>query len=402
MRLVYVSQYYPPEPAAAANRAKAFVDGLVARGHEVTVVCEQPNHPEGIFAAGYGRRPLVSERLDGARVERLWVATSPVKTTRTRLAFYGTFALAAAARVATLARADVIVASSPPLPGPAAVLEAALARRTPYVLDVRDIWPAAAEALGELSNPRVVRLFEHVERRLYRRARRVTTTTLAFCRHIDRVAGRAVSVHLPNGASDAMIAEPYEPAPAAGTFVIGYVGNLGIAQGLDVVLAAAQRLRGEPFRLRLVGGGPRRAALEQEIRERDLDNVEISPPVAREEVSEVLRRCDALLVCLRDEPLLDHFVPSKLFDAMAVGRPVLLAARGESAELVARTGCGLIVAPEDGAGLAAAARRLAADRAEATAMGLAGREAVGAYARSRQVELLERTLAEAATAGTGR
>jgi glycosyltransferase involved in cell wall biosynthesis len=395
LRLTYVSQHYPPEPAAAANRAKAFVDGLVARGHDVTVVCEQPNHPDGVFQPGYGHRPLLVSDLDGAKVHRVWVATSPVKTLRTRLAFYATFGAAAAARVATLPKADVIIASSPPLPGPAAVLEAARVRRTPFVLDVRDIWPAAAQALGELSNPRVIRFFEGVERHLYRRSVAVTTTTLAFCRHVDAIAGRPVSVHLPNGASDAMIAEPYVPPSADGPLTVGYVGNLGIAQGLGILPAAADLLRGEPVRFLVVGGGPRGEHLRAEVARLGLDNVEIRPPVPREEVSNVLRSCDALLVCLRDEALLEHFVPSKLFDAMAVGRPALLAARGESADVVRDTGCGIALDPEDGPALAAAIRTLAADRAAAAAMGVRGRDAVPEFARSRQVERLEQTLMEA-------
>jgi glycosyltransferase involved in cell wall biosynthesis len=118
----------------------------------------------------------------------------------------------------------------------------------------------------------------------------------------------------------------------------------------------------------------------------------VRAPVAREEVSGVLRGCDALLVCLADEPVLEHFVPSKLFDAMAVGRPVLLAARGESAALVAETGCGLTMAPEDAEGLAAAIRTLLGDRERAIAMGDAGRAAVGEHTRSRQVEKLDEVL----------
>jgi glycosyltransferase involved in cell wall biosynthesis len=402
LRIVYVTQYYPPEPAAAANRAKAFVDGLVERGHEVTVVCEQPNHPDGVFSPGYGRRPLVVEDVDGAEVQRVWVSTSPVKTTRTRLMFYGTFAAAAAARVATLRRADVVYASSPPLPGPSAVIEAVRLRRMPFVCDVRDIWPAAAVALGELSNPRLVRFFERVERHLYRHSAAVTTTTRAFCEHIDRVAGRPLSVLLPNGASDAMVGEPYERPRGDGEYVVGYVGNLGIAQGLDILPAAAEVLRDEPVRFLVVGGGPRGAHLREQIAARGLTNVEVRPPVPREDVSGVLRDCDALLVCLADEPVLEQFVPSKLFDAMAVGRPALLAARGEAAALVAQTRCGLTVEPEDGPGLAAAIRVLLADRARAIAMGEAGREAVGAYTRSRQVEKLDAVLQDAADGARAR
>jgi len=155
LRVLVASQYFPPEPGATQNRMGAFADGLVAHGHEVTVVCEQPNHPTGVYQPGFGRRALMTERRPSLTVHRLWVATSPRKTTARRLAFYGTFAVGAAALVGAAARHDVVFATSPPLPGALAAAAAARVRRTPFVMDVRDIWPAAAEALGEVSSPRL-------------------------------------------------------------------------------------------------------------------------------------------------------------------------------------------------------------------------------------------------------
>src|SRR5436190_10898996 len=147
MRILVVSQFFPPEVGGTQNRLGAFVDGLVAHGHEVTVVCEQPNHPAGVYQPGFGRRALMTERRPGLTVHRLWVATSPRKTPIRRLAFYGTFAAGAAALVGTAARHDVLFVTSPPLPGALAAAAAARLRRMPFVMDVRDIWPAAAEAL---------------------------------------------------------------------------------------------------------------------------------------------------------------------------------------------------------------------------------------------------------------
>lgn len=406
MRVLLVSQYYSPEVGATQNRMLAFAEALLAAGHQVTVICEQPNHPQGIFHEGYGRRPLQRERVGRLNVNRLWVFASPHKTTGRRLAFYGTFAAGAFTFTAALPAPDVVFATSPPLPGALAAGLAAGLRSTPFVLDVRDLWPAAAEALGELSNGRVLRMFERAERWLYRSSATVTATTRPFCRHIDAIAGRPVAMHIPNGALDRLVDLPERPPPADGLFRIGYFGNFGIAQGLDIVLDAAQTLAGEPIAFTLVGGGPREAELRSRIDELGLANVEVWPAVATDRVGEPLLACHALLIPLRNHPLLADFIPSKLYDAMAVGRPAIVAADGEAAAFVDEHGCGVVIPPEDGAALAGVARRLAADRSLAHGLGAVGKALAADYARSRQgarlCDLLERVGAGSRTAGITR
>jgi colanic acid biosynthesis glycosyl transferase WcaI len=396
MRILVVSQYYPPEPGAAQNRVSAFVEGLMDRGHQVTVVCEQPNHPVGVFHDGYGRRPVISERNGLLTVHRLWVATSPRKTSKRRLAFYGSFAAGALGAMQVIPRHDVAFITSPPLPGIVAAAGGLVGRKVPYVLDVRDLWPAAATALGELSNQRVIGQLERAERWLYRHAAAATATTRPFCRHIDGLAGLPIASHIPNGALDQLINTPPALAPASGPFILGYAGNLGIAQGLNIIPDAAAELRGEDVRFLVVGDGPVGAALRSEIERRHLTAIEMRPVVSVEEVGDVLCECHALLVPLGASPLLEDFVPSKLYDAMAVGRPVIAALGGEAASIVHEARCGMVIASEDGSALAEAIRHLR-DRPDlASALGSAGRRAVREHARSRQVTRLERILLDAA------
>jgi glycosyltransferase involved in cell wall biosynthesis len=392
MRVLVVSQYYPPEPGAAQNRISAFVEGLLDRGHQITVVCQQPNHPVGVFHDGYGRRPVVSERNGSLTVHRLWVATSPRKTSKRRLAFYGSFAVGALAATQLIPRHDVAFVTSPPLPGIVAAAGGLVGRKVPYVLDVRDLWPAAAMALGELSNQRVIGQLERAERWLYRHAAAATATTRPFCRHIDGLAGRPIASHLPNGALDQLLNTPPVSTPASGPFILGYAGNLGIAQGLSIIPDAAAELRGEDIRFLVVGDGPVGTTLRSEIERRDLNAIEMRPIVPVEAVGDVLCECHALLVPLGASPLLEDFVPSKLYDAMAVGRPVIAALGGEAASIVREARCGIVIAPEDGNALAAAVRRLR-DRPDLVdALGSAGRIAATEHARSRQVTRLEQVL----------
>jgi len=398
LRVLLVSQYFAPEAGATQNRMSSFAQGLMARGHEVIVVCEQPCHPGGVFHPSYGSHPVRTERAGALTVHRLWVAASPRKTTARRLAFYASFAAAAAATVAEVRRPDVLLATSPPLPGVLAVAAVARARRIPFVVDVRDPWPAAAEALGELTNRRLVRLFERAERGLYLHARAVTATTEPFRRHVDRVAGRPVGIHLPNGALDELVALPVTDPPPAEPFVVGYAGNLGIAQGLGIVLDAAERLEDRPVRFDLVGAGPLAEELAAEIARRSLGNVVILSPIPVAEVGGFLQRCHALLVPLRDHPLLADFIPSKLYDAMAVGRPAIVASHGEAAALVERSQAGVVVGPEDGAALAQTVMDLVGDSARARRLGANGRLAAAKLSRSSQLNLLEQTLRRATAA----
>lgn len=232
MNILVVSQYFPPEAGAAQNRLGTFAEALAARGHHVTVLCEQPCHPGGRFDPGFGRRPVMTERSVSSAagggsmtVRRLWVAASPEKTTSRRLAFYLSFAAGAGISVGLERRPDVAFVTSPPLPGALVASIVARARRLPFVLDVRDLWPAAAEALGELSNPLLLRGAERAEHWLYRSASRVTATTRPFCRHIDVLAARATSVHLPNGALDDLVDLPDSMPPPSPPFVVGYAGT---------------------------------------------------------------------------------------------------------------------------------------------------------------------------------
>jgi len=392
MHVLVVSQYFAPEAGATQNRMGTFAEALASRGHTVTVLCEQPCHPAGVFQPGFGKRPQVTERRGPLTIHRLWVAASPRKTTLRRLAFYSTFAAGAAIKTAMARGVDVMFATTPPLPAVLATARVARLKRIPVVVDVRDLWPAAATALGELENRRIVRFFERAERDLYRGAARVTATTRPFCEHIDRVAGRPVGVHLPNGALDELVALPASDPPSDGPFTVGYAGNLGIAQGLGIVLDAADRLREAPVRFVLVGDGPVKSELQERARAMNLHNVEFRPGIPVQQVAAFLQSTNALLVPLRDHPLLADFIPSKLYDAMAVGRPAIVATRGEAAALTQKHDAGLVVAPEDGAGLAEAVARLQADPVLARTLAANGRAAATTLSRSRQVDRLEETL----------
>jgi len=397
LRILIISQYFPPEVGATQSRMQAFAEYLAARGHSVTVIAEFPNHPRGVLPPGYRGHVLDDDRSNPYRVLRIWVKTGEEKNQTTRLAFYGSFTAGAMAVGPIAGRADVVLATSPPLFTGIAGVAIARLNRAPLVLDVRDLWPAAAEALSQVSGGATIRAASALERWLYRQAGAVIAVTRPFCEHIDARRGRApATVLIPNGTLE-MFFDPVagdartELGVPEDAFLVTFAGTHGIAQGLPSVLDAAGRLNGAAH-LVLVGEGPVKRALEREVRSRGLDNIHFHHQVPINDVPAILASSDALLVPLSAHPLFASFMPSKLVDFMASGRPVILSASGESARLVEGARAGLVVAPEDADGLAEAIRWLAANPAEAEAMAKRGKAFARTRLRSVQSERLEQVL----------
>jgi glycosyltransferase involved in cell wall biosynthesis len=396
MRVMIVSQYFPPEIHGPSARLGSFSAGLTKRGHEVEVICEVPSHPAGVVAPGYGGKLVDRRFLDGAEVRYVWVRATPSKATRARLANYASFAASATLVGSVGRRPDVILASSPPLPVGSAAAALAFRHRVPWVFDVRDLWPDAAVAVGEVSEGRLYRVAARVERRLYRSAAAITAATDSFKREIERRGGKGKVTVVRNGTSavflDAGLAEPDRSLLGGGDdrFTWAYAGNLGLAQGLESAVEAAGAL-GEGFRLLLIGDGPRRAELREQADQLPNGQVEFVDPVPPKQAGRLLRAADALLVSLADG--FEGFVPSKLYDCCAVGRPVILAVAGEAATLADDAGAALCVPPADPDALAAAVRRLRDEPKLGERLAASGRFFAEANSREAGVDRLEEVLA---------
>ena len=303
LRVIIVSQYFPPEIGATQLRMQAFAEYLALRGHAVTVITEFPNHPHGIVPEAYRHRLYEDDRSNPYRVLRVWVKTGTVKNQATRLAFYSSFTAAAAAIGPLAGPADVVLATTPPLFTGLAGVALARAKRAPLVLDVRDLWPAAAEALGQIGGRMVVPAAGALERWLYRRSDVVVAVTRPFCEHIDAFRRRSTpAVLIPNGTLDMFFAEVdgdsrRELGVPDDAFLVTFAGTHGIAQSLPTVLDAAGRVDGD-IHFAFVGDGPVKQALEQDARDRALANVHFHTQVPPGEIPAILASSDALLVTL--------------------------------------------------------------------------------------------------------
>ncbi len=405
MRIAYVCHYFVPEPAAPAARVHEFARAWVRAGHSVSVITTFPNHPLGRIPPQYRRRAWATEMLDGIRVLRCWLYAVPNRGVGRRgldhLSFMFTSLLFGLPR---LHRVDVVIASSPTLFSALSAWLMARINRVPFVLEVRDLWPEAIVDLGLMRRGSVgVRVLESLAQFLYARADLVVVVTQAFA---DRLAARGVRrgklAVIPNGADTRYFA-PTENAETArrkldlnGRFVVAYVGSHGLSHGLGAVLdAAAQQ---PDITYLLVGDGADKDRLLAERERRGLGNVLMRASVPKTEVPGLYAAADACLVPLRDVPIFETFVPSKLFEVLAAGRPIVGAVRGEARDILARSGGALLVEPERGDQLAAAVNRLRRDPGLCVELGKRGRAfAEQHYDRdalaARYLELLKEVIA---------
>lgn len=378
MRVLIFTQHFPPETVATGRRALDLAENLVGRGHQVTVITGRPNHPSSLGRAHCQSAPDVENAEDGYQVLRVPVFRSANTRTLNRFLTYGTFALSAAWAGLRQKSPDVILAVSP-LPTGLAAMLVHWGRRAPLVFDLQDIWPDSALAVGVMRPSLALRTLRRLEHFFYRRCSRIVGISEGFRRYLLNLGvkqERVAVVH--NGADPEMFAAAEADAgfreahDLDGKFVVGYTGNIGLAQGIETLLEASEALQGQPVKFLLVGEGTDKRRLHTLSRTRGLANVEFLDGVPRERVAPILASCDAFLLILRRDPLFEITVPSKLYEYMAAGKPILCSVGGEAAELVATSHCGIAVAPSDPAALAGAVEKLRADPSLCRKMGEMG------------------------------
>jgi len=388
LKIALLCHYFWPEPGAPSARLLGLGRSWVADGHDVTVVTNFPNHPTGVVPERYRGQTFAIEDVEGIRVIRCRTYATPNRGF-TRRTLGHLFFMLQSYRQATrhLRGADVIVASSPTLFAVVSAWAMSLRLKIPFVFEVRDLWPAIFAELGVIRNRAILRVLEALELFLYRRSGAVVTVTRAFA---DDIAGRgipAAKIHvIRNGVAPEGFREgPPDPALQArlgveGRFVVLYAGAHGISQRLHRILESAAMLRDDPrVHFLFVGEGAERDALIAAARDMKLPNVSFREPLGREDMPALYRAADVCLVPLRNVPLFRGFIPSKMFEILACGRPIVASVEGEAAEILGESGAAIVVEPEDAKAIADAIRRLATDSDLAASLAARGRPFVVAH-----------------------
>ncbi len=384
MNILFLTHYFPPEGNAPATRVYELARRWVRAGHRVTVVTGVPNVPNGVVYEGYRNRRIQRETIEGVEVVRVWTWIAPNKGVVRRTLNYLSFMVSGALGARTAERPDIVIATSPQFFCGWAGVFARRFHRRPFILEIRDIWPESIVTVGAMKKGLPVRAIEGLERRLYAAADRIVTVGDGYRSQLEArgVPPERITV-IPNGV-DRQTFSPREPDAAVparhglqGKRVCSYVGTIGMACGLDVVLRAARRLKEAGRRdiaFLLVGDGASRAELEAEARRSNLDNVVFTGRVAKEEVPGLLAASGACLIHLRKKDLFRTVLPSKIFEAAAMAKPIILGVEGAAAQLVHDAGAGLCIEPDNDAQLADAVVRLADDPALAARLGRGGLE----------------------------
>ncbi len=406
MRILFLSDNFPPESNAPATRLFEHSVRWVRDGHDVTVITCAPNFPEGKLYAGYRNKWRQVEIVSGIRVIRVKTYISANEGFLKRTLDYMSFMVMAFVMSLFEKRPNVLVATSPQFFAAIGGWAAAALRRVPFVFELRDLWPASIVAVGAMEKSKVIRLLEKVELFLYRRSKRIISVTNSFKADlIDRGINPDKIDVVINGVD----LDRYEPLEKdlelmqtyglEGKFVCGYIGTHGMAHALTKVLDAAEMLKGEPsVAFFFAGSGADRASVERLVIERGLDNVVMIPRQPKDKMPALWSLCDVAIVPLRDTPVFSTVIPSKIFEAMGMGIPILMSLpEGEATQIIRSTGSGVCVAPESPTEMATAIKDLLGHPDRVAELRKAGLAAAPHYSRDKQATLMLEYLSKVAS-----
>lgn len=362
-RILLITQWFDPEPSF---KGILFAKELVSRGFEVEVITGFPNYPGGTLYDGYRVKFIQKEVIDGVLVTRVPLFPSHDKSKLGRVFNYLSFAFSSLIYGLFFSkRADVIYAYHPPLTVGISALIIKLFRRVPIVLDIQDMWPDTLKATGMISNSRLLGSVSKVCNFIYSGVTKIVVLSPGFK---DLLIDRGVPENkieiIYNWADEDVLRtktgeRPQDMVSIEG-FKVLFAGNVGQAQGLDVVLDAALLLKDDVPNIHflVLGRGLKLDDLKRREKELNLGNVHFFPAVGMEKVGSFLGFADALLIHLNSDPLFEITIPGKTQAYMAVGKPIIMGVSGDASNLVSRADCGVCFEPEDSVALAEAAKGL--------------------------------------------
>ncbi len=358
MHILFLTDNFPPEVNAPASRTYEHCREWVKAGHRVTVITCAPNFPKGKVFDGYRNRLFQRERMDGIEVIRVWTYITANEGFLRRIFDYLSFMVSAVLASPCVRDVDVVVGTSPQFFTACAAYIVGRLKRVPYVFELRDLWPESIKAVGAMKNERVLRVLERLEMFLYSRSAAVVSVTNSFKRVLVRRGIDGNKIHVVTNGVDVSQFTPRAKDRVLtaslgleGKFVAGYIGTHGMAHALETLVEAADRLRGTDIVFLFLGDGARKQAVRELAERLGLDNVRFIDSVPKADVARYWSLLDVSVIHLRRTELFTTVIPSKLFECMGMGIPVLHGVAGESAEIVREQDVGMPFEPENAVAL---------------------------------------------------
>jgi glycosyltransferase involved in cell wall biosynthesis len=370
MHILFLTDNFPPEVNAPASRTFEHALEWVSKGHKVTVITCAPNFPNGQVFKGYKNKLWQSETVDGIRVVRVWTYITKNEGFLKRVLDYMSFMMSAFFAAIFIRKVDVVVGTSPQFFTACAAWAVAAVKRRPFVFELRDIWPESIRAVGAMRDSKVLDMFEKIEMFLYRRASAIVAVTYSFKNSLISRGVAAEKIHVVTNGVDVsrFSSRPKdldleESLNLTGKFVAGYIGTHGMAHALDTLVDAARILETDPegqdISIVTLGNGSAREAV---IKSADgLSNITFLDSVSKDQVPRYWSLLDASIIHLKKTPLFKTVIPSKLFECMGMGIPVLHGVEGESRDIVQKYNVGIPFEPESAKDLVAALKKLKAN-----------------------------------------
>ena len=358
MNILFFSDNFPPEINAPANRTYEHCKKWVQLGAKVTVITCAPNFPKGKLYKGYKNRLWNKEYVDGIRVIRVWTFISQNSGVLLRMLDHLSFMFSSSLAGLFIKKIDLIITTSPQFFSNFPGLILSKLKKLPWILELRDIWPESIKAVGAIKNSYVISLLEKIELYLYREAQKIIVVTSAFKQNlISRGIDEAKINIITNGASiknfdpDHNSQNLKESMSLNRKFCIGYIGTIGMAHKLDILLNLAKKIESSKycndFHILMIGDGSEKRKLEKRINNESIKNITLLEPVSRDDLVQYFSMLDTFVIHLKDNDLFKTVIPSKLFEALAMGKPILHGVYGESKEIVEKNNVGLFFKPED-------------------------------------------------------
>lgn len=384
MHILFLSHYFPPEVNAPASRTSEHCRQWVKDGHRVTVVTCAPNHPRGTVYPGYRNAIVAREEQDGITVIRVWTYVTANEGFLKRTLNYVSYMISAILVSPWLPKVDVVISTSPQFFNGLAGYVVSRIKGTPWVLEIRDLWPESILAVGAITNRTIIRLLEWLELFAYRQADQIVPVTDAFQRYIQDKGIPAEKITVIKNGADLSLYQPVNGNNPLTTslrlenkFVAAYFGTHGMAHHLDTILDAAQHLRDHPdIVLLLAGDGAERQRLLARKEALGLTNVLMLEQQPKDHMPWLWALSSVSLVLLKNSDLFKTVIPSKIFESMAMEKPIILGVEGESAEILQVAQAGYCIEPENAEELATRVLELYKDRERCKLFGENGRKHV--------------------------